>query len=164
MCLAPSERLKRLSKNAGCNDSKVIKLVDEFVENCKSRRKYKKFFLKPAVAFPVAEGFNEIVCMDLKEIQKGGLWFLYMIDGATKYTVAVLIDTKNSEVVVYRICQCQIAYFGFPKKLHSDCGGEFCNEVLREMIDIETNTTTLQVKLLSVMGLWRETIKLCMSL
>ena len=44
--------------------------------------------------------------MDLKEIQKGGLWFLYMIDGATKYTVAVLIDTKNSEVVVYRICQC----------------------------------------------------------
>ena len=60
--------------------------------------------------------------------------------------------------------QCWIAYFGFPKKLHSDCGGEFCNEVLREMIDIETNTTTLQVKLLSVMGLWRETIKLCMSL
>ena len=106
MCLAPSERLKRLSKNVGCNDSKVIKLVDEFVENCKSRRKYKKFFLKPAVAFPVAEGFNEIVCMDLKEIQKGGLWFLYMIDGATKYTVAVLIDRKNSEVVVYRICQC----------------------------------------------------------
>ena len=36
-----------------------------------------------------------------------------------------------------------IAYFGVPGKIHSDCGGEFSNEVFREMNDklgIETST------------------------
>ena len=82
--------------------------------------------------------------MDLKEIQKGRLWFLHMIDGATKYMVAALIDMKKIEVVADRIFQCWIAYFGSPKKLHSDCGGTFCNEVLRKMnekLDIEICTT-----------------------
>ena len=40
MCHASRERLKRLLKNAGCNDSEVIKLVDECVENCEFCRKY----------------------------------------------------------------------------------------------------------------------------
>ena len=67
-----------------------------------------------------------------------------MIDGAKKYTVARLIGTKKSEIVVNWIFHCWIAYFESLKKLHSDCGGEFCNEVLREMneeLDIETRTT-----------------------
>ena len=71
--------------------------------------------------------------MDLKEIQKGRLWFHCMIDRDTKYMVAVLIDTKKSEVVVDQIFQCWITYFGSLKKLHGDCGGKFCNEVFREM-------------------------------
>ena len=54
--------------------------------------------------------------MDLKEIRKGRLWFLHMIHGATEYTVAALIDTKKSEVVVDRIFQCWIAHFGPLKK------------------------------------------------
>jgi hypothetical protein len=100
--------------------------------------------LKPVVGFPVAETFNKVAYMDLKEITKGKLWFLHMIDGATKYTVASLIDTKKKEVVVDRIFEGWIAYFGAPRKLHSDCGGEFCNEVLREMnekLGRETSTT-----------------------
>ena len=96
---ASSERLKRLLKNAGCNDSEVIKLDDEYVENCEFCRKYGKPILKPGVCFPVAER-SEVVCMDLKKIQKERLWFLHTIDGATKHTVAVIIDTKMSEIVV----------------------------------------------------------------
>ena len=33
MFYASTERLERFLKNAGCNDSEVIKLVDECVEN-----------------------------------------------------------------------------------------------------------------------------------
>ena len=43
-----------------------------------------------------------------------------------------------------RIFEGWIAYFGASRKLHSDCGGEFCNEVLREMnekLGRETSTT-----------------------
>lgn len=58
------------------------------------------------VRFPLSERFSEFVCMDLKEIQKGRLRLLHMIDGATKYMVAALIDTKKSEVVVDQIFPC----------------------------------------------------------
>ena len=63
------------------------------------------------VGFPVAERLNEVFCIDLKKIQKGRLWFLHMINGATKYNGIALIDTKKSEVVVDRIFQCWIACF-----------------------------------------------------
>ena len=71
MCHASNERLKRLLRNAECNDSEIIKLVDKCVENCELCRKYKKPFLKPVVGFPVAERFVEVVCMDLREIREG---------------------------------------------------------------------------------------------
>ena len=37
-----------------------------------------------------------------------------------------------------------VSLFGAPQKFHNDCGGEFCNEVFRELnekFDIETSTT-----------------------
>ena len=85
-----------------------MKLVEECVQMCELCRKYKKPFSKPIVGFPVAEEFNHVVCMDLKEIQKGKLWFLHMIDGATKYTVDSLIESKK-EIIVDHIFQCWIA-------------------------------------------------------
>ena len=39
MCQASSEKLKRLLKNAGCNNSDVINLADGCVENCEFCRK-----------------------------------------------------------------------------------------------------------------------------
>ena len=104
----------------------------------------KSLFLRPVVRFPVANEFNQVVCIDLKEVQKGKLWFLHMIDGATRYTAASLISTKKKEAVVEKIFQCWIAYLGAPKRLHSDCGGEFTNNVMIEMsekLGIETSTT-----------------------
>ena len=84
-------------------------MINECCQGCEFCRKYKKPFLKPVVGFPVAEKFNQVVCMDLKEIRKGNLWFLHMVDGATRYTVACLIDSKKKEVVVDRIFQGWIA-------------------------------------------------------
>ena len=82
--------------------------------------------------------------MDLKELKKGKLWILHLIDSATRYTAAAIIHSKNKNLVVRRIFQIWIAYFGAPKKFHSDCGGEFCNDIFREMnekLGIETSTT-----------------------
>ena len=52
------------------------------------------------VGFPVAETFSEVVSMNLKMIQKLKLWFLYMINGATKHMVGALIDTKKREIII----------------------------------------------------------------
>ena len=139
-----AERLKRLLKSSGCNDSEFLRAIEECVDKCEFCRKYKKPFLKPVVGFPLAQDFNQVVCMDLKEIEKGKLWFLHMIDAATRYTVATIVQSKRKEVIVEKIFSSWIAYFGAPKKLHSDCGGEFTNDLLIEMnekLGIETSTT-----------------------
>ena len=147
MCHASSERLQRLLKNAGCVDKEFGKEINNVCENCDFCRKYKRPYSKPVVGFPVAEEFNQIVCIDLKEVRKGALWIVHMIDAATRYTAASLIQSKNKDLVVSHIFQIWIAYFGAPKKFHSDCGGEFCNDVFREMnekLGIETSTTPVE--------------------
>ena len=45
---------------------------------------------------------------------------------------------------MYRILQIWVAYFGAPVKFQTECGGEFANEVFREMdkkLGIEISTT-----------------------
>ena len=42
------------------------------------------------------------------------------------------------------VFQIWVAYFGAPGNFHSDCGGEFANDVFREMnkkLGMETNRT-----------------------
>jgi len=97
MCHGSAERLKRLLKSSGCEDSEFLKLIEECVESCEFCRKYKKPFLKPVVGFPLAYDFNQLVCMDLKELTKGKIWFLHMIDGATRYTVASMVNSKGKK-------------------------------------------------------------------
>ena len=71
MCHASSDRLQRLLKNADVKDSEFLKLVESCCESCEFCRKYKKPFNRPVVGFPVADRFNQVGCMDLKEIEKG---------------------------------------------------------------------------------------------
>ena len=70
MCHASSERLQRLLRNSGCNDKEFLNLINECCQSCEFCRKYKKPFLKPVVGIPVAETFNKVAYMDLKEITK----------------------------------------------------------------------------------------------
>ena len=93
---------------------------------------------------PKASKFNQVVSMDLKDIEKGRKWILHIVDEATRYTAASIIDTKKAEVVVKSVIKIWIAYFGRPDKFHSDCGGEFTNDVFRELhnkFGIETSST-----------------------
>ena len=108
------------------------------------------------VSLPMAEKFNDVVAMDLKKISADNTWglhlneslentwILHLIDVATRYTAACIIRTKQKEVVVSKIFQIWVAYFGCPTKFHSDNGGEFSNSVFTEMTEklgVEISTT-----------------------
>ena len=73
--------------------------------------------------------------LDLKELEKGKRWILHIVDEATRYTAASIVDTKRSDVIVKNVMKIWIAYFGRPDKIHSDCGGEFSSEIFRELND-----------------------------
>ena len=141
---ASKERLIRLLKSGGCKDKDFLKQIEECCEKCEFCMKYKKPKPKPIVAMPKAEEFNQVVSMDLKEVEKGKVWLLHLIDHGTRYTAAAVVKSKRANVIVQKIFQIWISYFGSPKVFHSDCGGEFANEVFREMnekIGVETSTT-----------------------
>ena len=143
-CHASKEKLIKLLKSSGCDIPDFSKAIEKVCDSCDFCRKYKKPFPKPIVRLPTTDKFNNTVCMDLKELEKGKVWILHMVDVATRYTAACIIDSKKKDVVVCRIFQLWIQYFGAPTRLHSDCGGEFCNSVMQEMnhkLGIETSTT-----------------------
>ena len=122
-----------------------MEILESTCKECKFCGKYKQQFSRPIVAFPETE-FNSRVNMDLKEItgHEPKIWILHIVDSATRYTAAALIRTKRKEVVMEKIMSIWIAYFGAPKKMHNDCGGEFCNDVLDEMhhkLGIEISST-----------------------
>ena len=107
-------------------------------------QKYRHAKPRPVVGLPKGDRFNQVVSMDLKEVVKGKCWILHLVDNCTRYTAAALISTKKKEVVVKKIFQIWLAYFGSPVKFHSDCGGEFENEVLKELAEafgVEISTT-----------------------
>ena len=141
---ATKDSLIRLLENGGCNDKEFFDVIKDVCETCEFCLKYRKPKPRSVVFFPKGQRFNDNVCLDLKEVVNNKLWILHLVDCATRYTVACLIDTKRKDLVVTRIFQIWISYFGSPVKMHSDCSGEFCNGVMKEMHEkfgIETSTT-----------------------
>ena len=141
---ASKDRLLRLLKDSGCQDKEFMKAVEDCCNKCEFCQKYRHPKPKPIVSLPKANDFNQVVTMDLKEIKKGEIWILHMVDCATRYTAAAIVRSKRKEVIVQKVFQIWMAYFGSPLKFHNDCGGEFSNEVMKEMNEIfgiETSTT-----------------------
>ena len=92
-------RLKALLKDAGVQDDNYDKYIDEISENCQVCKKYKKTPPRPCVSLPLATEFNEVVALDLKE-WKPGIYFLHMIDLATRFSLAGVIRRKTLWVTV----------------------------------------------------------------
>ena len=141
---ASKERLTKLLKDGGCGDKDFLKEVENISDECQFCLKYRKPKPRPVVGFPKSQEFNGCVSMDLKEVAKGKVWLLHLVDEATRYTAAAVINSKKTEIVVEKIIQIWFAYFGAPKKMHSDNGGEFSSEVMRDLhekFNVETSTT-----------------------
>ena len=84
-------------KDSGCDDKKFLKIIVDCCDNCEFSLKFKKPFSRPVVSFPVSDRFKKYVSMDLKEVEKGMVWILHLIDAARRYTAACLIrKEKNS--------------------------------------------------------------------
>ena len=144
---ASKEKLVKLLKNGGCEDAEFLECIAECCDKCETCQHFKKPPLKPIVAFPAAGQFNELVCMDLKEHVHTKVWILHLIDAASRYSAACLIKSKRKEVVVAAIFRIWITYFGCPAKFLSDNGGEFGNDVFREMnekLGVVTETTAAE--------------------
>jgi len=130
---ASESKLLKLIKESHVEDKQFNACVKEVCESCDICRKFKAPPLKPTVSLPIATRFNQVVCLDLKEYVKNKVWIMHMIDAATRYTAARLITTKKKEVIATKLFEMWISYFGKPKTLMSDNGGEFANSLYTEV-------------------------------
>ena len=144
---ATKEKLIKLLRDGGCESTEFLKCINKVCDECETCQKYRRAPLKPIVGLPIAYDFNQVVCMDLKEIEHTKLWILHLLDAATRYSGASLIRSKRAEVIINNVFQHWIRYFGRPTKFLSDNGGEFANEQYREMnekLGVETATTAAE--------------------
>ena len=97
-----AKRLKSLLEDAGGYTEEHLKCVDKVTENCEICKRYKKAPARPVVSLPLASEFNEVVAVDLKE-WKPNVYFLHMIDLATRFSLASVIRRKTPEVIADKI-------------------------------------------------------------
>ncbi|CAL4132571.1 unnamed protein product, partial [Meganyctiphanes norvegica] len=139
-----ANRLKSLLKDASVNDKAFLALIDEVSANCDLCKRYKRTPSRPVVSMPLARDFNDTVAMDLKVWDKErNVYFLHLIDLATRFSIATIINKKESEVIIDKVMQCWIGTgLGIPSKFLCDNGGEFANEKFKDMCE-NLNITVL---------------------
>ncbi len=131
-----SHRLIALLRDAGVTDKGSIDTVNEITISCEICKKYKKTPARPVVCLPLATKFNEVVAMDLKEWKKGSIYFLHLIDMATRFSLACVIKQKTPSTIINKIMTLWIGNgMGAPKKFLADNGGEFANDEFRDMAE-----------------------------
>ena len=90
----------------------------------------------------------ELICMDYVTLEssKGGFSnILVIIDHFTKYAVAVPTKNMSAKTTASSLFDNFILHYGFPKRMLSDQGGSFINNVLKElckMAGVDCSKTT----------------------
>ena len=77
---------------------------------------------------------------------RGNRYLMTVIDGFSKYAFAIPLKNKTAKTVASKLYKHVFSQFGYPKRLHSDNGTEFCNSVLKELcefLDIRKTHTTV---------------------
>ena len=123
-----SDKLKRVIVSSGISDPDILSLVDSISNTCQICKVYKKPGPKLIVRLPLASQFNHTVAMDLKSCANG-VWILHLIDTFTRYSAAC----KDKDVIVEATFKIWISYFGRPKRFYAENGGEFNNDLYRDM-------------------------------
>ena len=121
-------------RNAEILDCDMEKEIRSVTESCEVCIKHKRPPPRPVVSVQMAEKFNEVISMDLKQVQQH--LFLVIVDLATRYCVASVIANKSAKTVVGSVFRNWISLFGAPGKLLSDNGLEFNNNDMRELGDM----------------------------
>ena len=106
-----------------------MKAVEQVTSACQTCVYYKRPSPRPVVSLPLANSFNETVAVDLKSWKQ--VYFLVMVDLATRYCSSVVITNKMTGTVVKALFQAWITTFGAPRQFLMDNGGEFNNDAMR---------------------------------
>ena len=139
---ASIKSMQNLFRNANLLDKNISKLIIETVTKCQTCVKFKKPQPQPVVGLAKSDMFNGTVSIDLYQL-KSNLWFMHMNDEFTHYSSAAIISSKTSTAKVFM--KYWTAYFGLPKTIFSDNGGEFIGQLFLEMFEqfnIHVRTTT----------------------
>ncbi|XP_057310466.1 uncharacterized protein LOC130648431 [Hydractinia symbiolongicarpus] len=131
-----AKRLASLLVDAKLYDEDCKRILDQIEQDCETCKKFKQTPPRPVVSLPLATDFNQCVVMDLKEWVKSKIRLFYLIDAATRFTLATVIRSKLPSVIIDKTMQLWIGNgFGVPGRLLADNGGEFANEEYRDMCD-----------------------------
>lgn len=96
---ASADRLQRLLKSSGNNDTDCQNILQKIVSECEVCQRYRKTSPKPAVGLPLASQYNETVAVDLHELVPG-VWYLQIIDQFTRFSAGSILTTKKSSEIV----------------------------------------------------------------
>ena len=131
-----ARRLILLFKDAGIDDKETNAIVDKLTNNCEACVKYRKTPSRPVVSMNMAHEVNDIVTLDLKEYEKGKIYFLHMIDMASRFSRSCVIKSKEPNVIVESIVTQWIGSgLGAPGKILCDNGGEFANQTFLDLCE-----------------------------
>ena len=108
--------------------------VREYIRECgicqrmKNRRSLQAKLQPPDVQHCLWTWHIDLVGQ-LKTTERGNKYILQAKDPATKYVVALPLTSKSAEEVARAIVQGLILPYGYPHRIVSDQGGEFCNKL-----------------------------------
>ena len=140
-----SARPSDLIKTAGISDKDLLDMVRDLDKSYEIYIRCKRPSSRSVVGFSLAHDFNETLAVDVKQFR--GVYILHMVDHATRYSAAAIISSKQKEVIIDKIFKHWIAIFGTPNLFLSNNGGEFNNELFREMgeqLNINIKTTAAE--------------------
>ena len=128
------KRLRQLLIDAKIEDNECHSLIEEITNGCDTCLKFKRTPSRPIVTMNMASEMNDIVALDLKEYKKNDIYFLHMIDLATRFSRTCITRSKDPKVIVECIITTWLGSgLGAPRKFLCDNGGEFSNNTLLDL-------------------------------
>ena len=131
------DNLAKLLKSTNLTELQAITAmkISEVLGKCQVCDHQKKAPWKPVVSYPLANDFNELVCIDLHQLGPN-LWYLHCICAFSRFSLAISVSSKDANVVISKYIKCWVSIFGPPSRaILSDNGGEFCNEKFQEFAE-----------------------------
>eukprot|EP00435_Cladocopium_sp_Y103_P008328 s555_g2.t1 len=114
---APPGDFKNLLARAGMPLA-VLELVGSAVMKCQICRRYVRLPNRPQLKLHNAGTFNQCVQADLFKLF--GQWFMIMVDEATRYKVAVAVNSHEAQELQQKMLEHWMRYFGPPAALVMD--------------------------------------------
>ena len=143
-----TNKLVTLIKRSGKFTKKIQGDLEHIRETCEACLKDQKKKPRPKCAIPRVDSFNQIVTIDLKEFDRQDperKFICYLIDMHSRLTAAKFIPNKEPKQIIATIMEKWIGVgYGVMGGLHSDIGGEMCNEELEDVasvLDVKLTTT-----------------------